>query len=144
MKKLIIALFLIIASYAQAQETGFFAAGDTTETYDVANASVVYFSFKDSAMTGTDSLKIFVQSVSGGVTFYSLVGVHALSQTTSTTNVSLLIPGASAGETYAFYPASGNGGTATFTGTFFIARLNVNDNITPYLPKTRYKFWYSK
>ena len=145
-KIFLITLMLVsCAAFAQSNsQTGYFSAGDTTDTYSVQDAKIVYFAFKDSSMTGTDSLAIYARTYSGGVTFYSPIAVHNLGTTTSTTNVTLLIPADGLGATFAFIPGAVAGGDMTFTGEFYIVRLNGVNAATPYTPKTRYEFSYEK
>ena len=115
-----------------------FGSGDTTTTYSVEHASIIYFIYRDSSLTGTDTLWIGItNTLSNGLVLDAAVKVQALNQTTSTTFLSgaALIPGNNTTTAYAITPVVYN--TTKFTGTIKVTRLNVNDNITPYLPKGR-------
>jgi len=119
-----------------------FSPGDTTGTADVNHASVVYFMFRDSALTGTDTFWIGVQvTLNNGIIIKGAVTVHNMATTTITTYITFpIVPGNNSTAIYAFNPTS-VGGTK-FTGTLFVARTNVNDNVTPYLPVTRWAYTY--
>jgi hypothetical protein len=115
-----------------------FGAGDTTVTYDVAHAEIIYFVYRDSSLTGTDTLWIGVtNTLSNGLVLDAPVKVQNMNQTTSTTFLSgsALIPGNNTTTIYAITPVAYS--QSKFTGTIKVARLNVNDNITPYVPKGR-------
>lgn len=148
MKKLIITLLFVMGfvfnSYSQSKEYTF-TIGDTTTTFSVNKAKVVYFTFKDSSMTGTDTMHITIeQEFSNGVILNSVVALYALSQTTTTTRVagSLVSPGDNTTVTYAWYPNGVTASEVRFTGTFRILRLNESTNDL-YAPKTRCIFWYA-
>lgn len=141
MKNTIIALFLLcsLVFVSQAQFTEYtFSSGDTTFTASVKDARAVHFTIRDSSITGTDSIYIGLKTVYNGITFLSTVSLHLLETTTTTTFVAsnLVIPGDNTTKTYVWYPGN-NSSAIPFTGSFFIRRLNVNDNSTPYVPKTR-------
>lgn len=117
-----------------------FTAGDTTATFNVSNARAVFFTIKDSSMSGTDSVGIWLKyTVSGSVYMYSIISVHLLATTTTTTFIasSLLIPGDATTATWVWYPGGVSGTEATYTGSFYVARLNGVNASTPYTPKTR-------
>lgn len=121
---------------------GDFRAGDTTATYDVSHASVVYLVYVDSALTGTDSLWFGItNTLSNGLVIDAPVKVQNLNQTTSTTYLSgsLLIPGNNTKTIYLFTPSASVAG-AKITATFKLTRLNVNDNVTPYVNVGRFIF----
>jgi hypothetical protein len=120
-----------------------FSPGDTTTTFSVNHASIVYFMIADSSLTGTDTVWIGIQvTLDNGRILKAPVAVHNVATTTQTTYVAppLIIAGNGATAVFAFNPLSIGG--AKFTGIFFLARTNVNDNVTPYLPRTRLAFAY--
>jgi len=131
--------FLLEANWT----AGDFGSGDTTDTYTVNHAKIVYLVYRDSAMTGTDSLWFGItNTLSNGLVLDAAVKVQAMNQTTATTFLSgaILVPGNNTTTIYVFTPI--NGAQETISGTFKLARLNVNDNVTPYLPKGRYLLSY--
>ena len=97
--------------------------GDTTASFGlVAGAKGISITVVDSAMTGTDSVRIY--SKSGSRPYYSLLSVHEYSQTTTTTNVNLIIPG--------------NGVTSTYlvpdeylVTDLYVVRVNATPNYSP-------------
>lgn len=118
-----------------------FSAGDTTATITgLSHASVFYFLAADSTMTGTDSLWLGIQvTLDNGRILKAPIAVHNLFTTTITTYVTPpIIPGAGLTACFVWYPA--NVGGAKFSGSLHVARLNVNDNVTPYLPVTRWAY----
>lgn len=120
---------------------GDFGSGDTTATFEVSHAKIVYFVYGDSSMSGVDTVWFGItNTLSNGLVIDCAVKLQAMNQTTSTTFLSgaVLIPGDNTKTIYTFIPTTGS--QETFTGTIKIARLNVNDNVTPYLPKGRFIF----
>lgn len=118
-----------------------FSAGDTTESFDVNHAKTVYIIFRDSSITGTDSLWLGTQvTLSNGILLKAAISVHSLAQTTITTYVSNpVIPGDNSTVGYAFNPINV---ATTFTGTIFISRLNGVNSTTPYAAVTRGAYCY--
>jgi hypothetical protein len=116
-----------------------FIAGDTTTTFSINNASAVYICAKDSAMTGTDSLGAWIEYTMNGVTIDVPITVHRLSTTTTTTFIAgeLLIAGDGVAAGWVWYPAGVSGADIRFTGTLRLSRLNYNDHVTPYTPRTQ-------
>mgnify|MGYP001320461756 CR=1 FL=1 len=119
-----------------------FSPGDTTSTFDVNHASVVYVLYADSALTGTDTLWIGTQvTLDNGRILRAQVSVHNATTTTATTYVSFpIIPGNGLTALFSWNPT--NVGGTKFTGTMFMARTNVNDNVTPFLPVGRFAWAY--
>ncbi len=147
MKKIliIIALFVSVVSYSQEVKDYTFSTGDTTTTWSVNNARVCYFTISDSSMAGQDSIYIAFRYVHpSGRTLYSEIAIKDLAQTTMTTFVSsaLIVMTSGATKTYVWYPAGATGGEATYSGSFFIARLNQPPTSAGYQPKTRLVFRY--
>lgn len=130
---------ILPAPFLAANWTEFdFGAGDTTTTYDVQHASAIYLIYRDTSMTGTDTLWIGItNTLSNGLVLDAAVKVQAMNQTTSTTFLSgaALIPGDNTTTAYIITPVVYN--TTKLTATIKIARLNRNDNVTPYLPTGR-------
>lgn len=121
-------------------QVGSFAAGDTTETFEVFKAKVIYLIVTDSSVAGTDSLG-FLWKVPTNTTAYQYgpISMHEADQTTTTTDVSsaLLIPGDNSTQVYAWYPRDVG---QTITGSFLLYRKNVNG----YAPKTRFALKYEQ
>ena len=141
MKKLLLALFILVTfvTVSKSQFTEYtFSSGDTTFTASFKDAKAVFITIRDSSISGTDSIYVGLKQVYNGITFLSTVSVHLLETTTTTTFIAsnLLIPGDNTTKTYVWYPGN-NTAEIGFTGQLFVRRLNVNDNTTPYLPKTR-------
>ncbi len=121
--------------------SGVFSAGDTTVAIDVNNARRFLFAFKDSSISGADSVKAFVRFKSGGVTFYAPLAVHDLGQVTSTTNTLIMSPGDGLAGAYVFSLSAFAGADQLFTGTIYIQRTNTRTGEAVYGANTRY--WYS-
>jgi hypothetical protein len=147
MKKLIITLFILIGigfvynSYSQTPSKEYtFASGDTTTTFSVNKAKVVYFTFRDSSMTGTDTMHITIEQEHSttGLKLNSIISLYDLSQITTTTRIasSSVIPVDNTTKTFAWYPGGVSGSEVRFTGTFRILRTNESTDDL-YLPKTR-------
>lgn len=119
-----------------------FSPGDTTGTYGVNHASVVYLLYADSTLTGTDTIWVGVQvTLDNGRVLKAPVSLHNAFTTTATTYVTFpIIPGAGLTALFSWNPT--NVGGTKFTGTMFIARTNVNDNVTPFLPVGRFAWAY--
>jgi len=148
MKKIIIVILFVMGfvlnSYSQnSGKAGTFSFTDTSTTYSVSNAKVVYFTVRDSSMTGTDTLHVTIEKVypNTGIALRSIITLYDLSQTTTTTRIasSLMIAGDNTTKTFAFYPGNVVS-DVRFTGTFRIVRTNESTD-DAYLPKTRYFFW---
>lgn len=143
MKTILIAVILFITSlsiYSQEKQYTF-SAGDTVTTFSVSNADIVYFTVKDSSISGTDTLAIYYMAKSpiSGAYIYTQVAVHDLGQTTLTTNVTVVSPGDNASKTYAITSQMWGG---KITATFYIQRQNTRTGEAVYAAKTRLSFRY--
>lgn len=122
-----------------------FSAGDTTTTFNFADAKMFELTIRDSTMSGTDSIGVWYKEVYNGISFYSSFQVMAGSQTTYTTtiNSALLQPTDGLTVTYTWY-AGGKimGADIAKTGTIYVARLNQPPTAAGYAPKTRIIFKY--
>lgn len=148
MKTTIITLMLLMGSFSFSQETKeeTFSAGDTTVTWAVNDATALFFTLKDSAMTGTDSIYIGLRYVlSNGMELNSTISLHDLSQTTTSTFVAsnIVIPGDAGTKTFVWYPGGVSGSVTTYSGSIRISRLNGVNASTPYTPNTRMVFRYT-
>lgn len=141
MKKIIFAiLFSLIAITTVKSQwvDDSFAIGDTSATITCSNAKAIYFIFADSSASGTDSMFIGISRANtvSGTTLKASISLHAMNQTTVTTFVaSPIIPGDATTVAYVWYPAY-SGFDVDFSGTIFVARLNVN----AYAPRTRWSY----
>lgn len=148
MKKIIYVIaFLVISIYASLAQNnnwtnGVFTTGDTLRFFYVNHAKVVYIQSQDSTLTGIDTLGLYSVDTSGGVVMKGgPIATLSQNQATITTFATTMVAGAGLGSVFAWYPCK-QAGNCTFTGWLMLARLNVNDNITPFLPKTRYGFTF--
>ena len=107
---------------------------DTTALFGLpANAKYIAITIVDSSMTGTDTVKAYART--GGRPYYSLLALHEASQTTTTTNVTLLVPGAGVTSTY-LVPDN------VLVTELYLVRTNESTD-DAYLPKTRIVVRYS-
>lgn len=139
--RILFALFLFVG-VANAQWTTYtFSAGDTTTTFSVSNATIVYFTMKDSSMSGTDSLAIYLvsQSPITGESMYTQIAAHDISQATQTTNTTFITAGDNTTKTFIITESMWGD---KITATFFIRRLNTRTGEAVYAPKTRLAFKY--
>jgi len=97
--------FLLEANWT----AGDFGAGDTTQTYSLNHASIIYFVYVDSSKNtssqGVDTLWIGItNTLSNGMIIDAPIKVQNMNQTTSTTFLSgaVLIPGNNTVTVYAF------------------------------------------
>lgn len=122
-------LRLPAAFYSSTTDTGIMILGDTIKQVSIANAYGIYITLSDSSNSKTDS--VIAQIRTGNKTAYwSTLAVHDLSQTTSTTNVSLMIPGDATTKTYVYYFEY------PFSGDIRLVRLNGVAGAGPYTPRT--------
>lgn len=130
--------------YAPAQEYTF-TAGDTTTTFTFLNARLCVLTIRDSSMSGTDSIGMWLQNTYNGINFRSSVQVLAGSQTTYTTTINSALLTPTDGLTVSYYWFPGGkimGSEVTMSGTFYVARLNQPPTAAGYQPKTRVIFQY--
>lgn len=119
------------AFYSAVPDTGIMILGDTIKQISVANAYNIYITLADSSNSKTDT--VIAQMRTGNKTAYwSTMAVHDISQTTSTTNVSLMIPGDATTKTYVYTF------NIPFTGDIRLVRLNGVAGAGPYTPRTPY------
>lgn len=117
------------------RENGVLIFTDTTDIVSVpSGAKNVTITIADSAMTGTDTVKAYMRA-SGVITFNSLIAVHEVSQTTTTTNVTLMVPGAGVTSSY-IIPDN------VLAQDIYLVRTNTGTD-NAYQPKTRWQLTYT-